>query len=71
MKKKLIRIITLGAVLALLFTSAANVYADVPEEKEIPGSTAEVQEPAKINIEKLTVVLDRYMETANGSVITP
>ena len=38
MKKKLIRIITLGAVLALLFTSATNVYADVPEEKEIPGS---------------------------------
>lgn len=43
MKKKLIRIITLGAVLALLFTSAANVYADVAEEKETPDSTAEVQ----------------------------
>ena len=71
MKKKLIRIITLGAVLALLFTSAANVYADVAEEKETPDSTAEVQEPVKINIEKLTVVLDRYLAAADGSVITP
>lgn len=71
MKKKLIRIITLGAVLALLFTSAANVYADVAEEKETPDSTAEVQEPVKINIEKLTVVLERYLAAADGSVITP
>lgn len=48
-----------------------KVYADVAEEKETPDSTAEVQEPVKINIEKLTVVLDRYLAAADGSVITP